>query len=154
MYCDLSPIFFGKFSAKLNKQRLKRDYRLSTEQQQSYMVSYSLAVATNVKYIGIEFSNQPVVIPLHEEFDANYDSVSIEGKDEIIPIKTKALIEFKLASASMERNNTTSEELQRLSSGRSRPDRWSMNTNTNDDSGDCIYLQDSRYVSNHLLSIN
>eukprot|EP01084_Bolivina_argentea_P281074 480852_1 len=41
-------------------------YRLYTEHQQLYFFSYIISVVTMMKYIDIEFSNQPVVIPLYE----------------------------------------------------------------------------------------
>ena len=129
-------------------------YQLSTEQQQLYLTAWITAIVTNLQYIDVEFSNQPVVIPLQEEFETNNYSTSIEQKDEIIPIKTKTLIEFKLPSTSIHRHDTTSTELQRLSSDRSRSDRGSMNANNVNETHESIFLQDNTYAPSIPLADN
>eukprot|EP01083_Nonionella_stella_P013248 37330_1 len=46
-------------------QRLKKNLQLYSEPQQKFYFAFMTAIAIKIKYIDVEFANQPVLLPLH-----------------------------------------------------------------------------------------
>ena len=59
------------------KQQWQQDYQLYTKQQQLYFFAYIVSVVAEIKYIDIEFENQPVALPL---FGNDFASTDIIGE--------------------------------------------------------------------------
>eukprot|EP01084_Bolivina_argentea_P121745 215750_1 len=55
--------------------RWKMNYKLHTEQQQLYFFAFIIAICAVMKYIDIEFANQPVVLPIFDDNPNKYDIV-------------------------------------------------------------------------------
>ena len=57
------------------KQRWKIEYELYTIHQQLYFFAYIISIVTIIKYIDIEFNNQPVCIPFCDDLPDKLDII-------------------------------------------------------------------------------
>ena len=94
-------------------------YQLSTNSQQLYFFAFIVAIVGNMKYIDIEFSNQPVVLPLPpnvEVTDTMDDLINIKDvKREQEVVSTSAFKGFLVPPCNIRNPNAEEDATSRAS---------------------------------------
>ena len=134
-------------------------YQLSTKPQQLFFFAFIVAIVANMKYIDIEFSNQPVVLPLParvEVSDAIDDLIRIKNvKREQEVVSTKAFEGFVVPPSNIRNPKAEGDATSRVcDTNILKRYRYRAEANSYEDGPYYVYLQHEWSVKSHIRILN